>query len=405
MSHYAVSPRSRATALILSVALLTACRQEPDRPTAAPDSAFALTGGAEIPHGFTRRPKPAELPDGRLVVFDGKDGGLKLVDPATGSVKTIAGTGSGPFEYSAFGYVMQAGDTAVLYDMMQQRLVLVGPSGAPARTVSLAEADPVVMSMTPQGLDAAGNLYGMTIFEGGTLVTTSDGKTLSEDPVRPLSTIPIRRFDIRSKRLVTLAELTLSTPDEKTKTEQTGTGQQITIPAASFEPRGLAWTPMVNGRVALFQKGEYRALFIGERDTIVGPAITYTPVPVTAAERRAADDSMVALVRATMTRPGSTASLKVVVGESRGRSTAKPPYGELFPTPTNFLWVQTPMPGVGGPGRFDVLDSTGRRLLTVTLPAGEPVICVGRKAVYTMRKDADDFYYIRTYALPAAISR
>jgi hypothetical protein len=135
--------------------------------------------------------------------------------------------------------------------------------------------------------------------------------------------------------------------------------------------------------------------------------IPATPVPITAAERKAESDSMAADIREGMKTQTTfdTSSLEISLVEPKDAATTKPLYESILAAPTGLLWVRTPTPGVAGPQRYDVLDSTGALIWSTILPKGEWLLYVGRRAVYTHRKDTDDFHFIKRYELSPPVAR
>ena len=113
------------------VALLCASRVVAQGP------AFAtpLTTATEP---FTRVLGVAELPDGRLVVVDGGEQLVRLVDFARDTSWQIGRRGRGPNEYlRPFGPVSLPGDSLAVYDTGNRRLLRIDPQGRPAGTMSM----------------------------------------------------------------------------------------------------------------------------------------------------------------------------------------------------------------------------------------------------------------------------
>lgn len=57
------------------------------------------------PHEFTSITSMRELPDGRVIVTDGRERQLLVLDFATGESREIGRKGSGPNEYTMVGFV------------------------------------------------------------------------------------------------------------------------------------------------------------------------------------------------------------------------------------------------------------------------------------------------------------
>lgn len=63
------------------------------------------------------------------------------------------------------------------------------------------------------------------------------------------------------------------------------------------------------------------------------------------------------------------------------------------------LWIQRVTFGMEG-GRYDLVDSTGRRFDSVRLQSGLRVVGFGREVMYVVRRDHDDLEHLQRVPLP-----
>ncbi|MEO6067162.1 MAG: hypothetical protein ABIQ41_04155 [Gemmatimonadales bacterium] len=146
--------------------LLSSCRP-PDRLTARPsgtDSAGISIVESTAPvwaagRGWSVADSPTveiakigspmgavRLSDGRIVVADGRPSGLRYFSRGGDALYEVGRAGEGPGELrSIYRLDRIRGDTVVVYDLSQRRLVFIDPNGALALAVSVAE------SLTPPG--------------------------------------------------------------------------------------------------------------------------------------------------------------------------------------------------------------------------------------------------------------
>jgi len=162
----------------------------------------------------------------------------------------------------------------------------------------------------------------------------------------------------------------------------------------------------------VLRDGVYRVHFIASgRPETLGPLIPFTPVPVTAAERkglvdslRASMDKSAATMRKSFSQAGGAAGMKFTVEarvlEPVTWATNKPPYTAISSSPDGHLWVALSAPAGNKVGRMDMLDAAGTLLAHVQLAPGERFAGLGRGTVYTIRTDDDDLQYLRRYTLP-----
>jgi hypothetical protein len=350
----------RRLVLLLSGGALAAVQAAPERALpAAP---------LEFPEPFTRVASIRELGDGRLLVVDGGDAVVRLLDLTRGTATQVGRQGGGPGEYKAPGRLLPLpGGATLLTDGAQQRSIVISPEGSAGDVLlsssALLAAPPGARA--PIATDAKGRLYFL-----GNSAPKPGGEIVLPDSA------PLHRFDPVSRQLDTLTRLKLAWRDVRVKK----TNGKITsvnilrVPLMEHDD----WAVLPDGRVAVVRTREYRLDVSDAGDRIIpGPRIPYTAIPVTDAERKAAQE---------------WAKLPKL----------KPPFDgpSTWAAPDSRIWVQRTTAAGDSTARYDVLGLNGRLLAKVSLPPRTRVAGFGREAVYLVRKDADDLEHLGRLALP-----
>ena len=365
-------------------------------------------GATEFADPFSQLTQLVELRDRRVLAVDLKEKELRVADFASGNMSPVSRAGGGPLEYQVPGILLRgAADTAVYWDAMQRRLLLVSPAGAPVQTVPLGGTDPAaaLSQMQPLWVDAAGLVYGQTI-----------GLTMPAAGAAPTpafaDSVDIQLRDPRTGRIEALARVRSTMSQAKPKMEMGPQGVRMTMVAPDFRPTD-AWTVLPNGRIAILRDGVYRVRFMSRGGAeVAGPTIPYTPVAVTVAERRAVVDSVRSAVdrslaatraMAAQAAGGRGMKIEVEVTEPASWPAAKPAYAGIQASPDGRLWVSMHMSAGTKYARYDVLDGSGALIAHVQLAPGESLVGLGRGTVYTVRTDSDDLQYLRRYTLPTPI--
>src|SRR5687767_12203287 len=117
---------------------------------------------AELAEPFTNVGSVRELRDGRVLVVDNGDRALYVVDFTAGTSTQVGRPGSGPAEYRIPGTLLAlAGDTTLLTDAGNSRLLVLGPDARPV--TELTEAWPLPNgrrgTRLPRAIDGQGRGY------------------------------------------------------------------------------------------------------------------------------------------------------------------------------------------------------------------------------------------------------
>lgn len=356
---------------------------------------------AEFEEPFTAIGSIRELSNGRVIVSDARDRIVQMLDFESGEAIPVGREGQGPGEYSFPGGVYAApGDSTLLFDPLNQRLLIIAPDGKPAGQHALRRegAGRGPRGMTPpRGTDVRGRLYS----EGMSFRMGPNGPELSDS-------VPIMRYDLAAAKADTLAYVRV--PNSNTQVS----GGQGNLRVAVGMPNPLAardeWSVAPDGRVAIVRPEPYRVEWIAPNGARTpGPVIPAPKMKVTDADKKQIEEQRKSQTAMMVTRsegPRGTSQ------QARAMSAAdlppltdwpeyKPPFtaGAARIAPNGELWVRRTRPAGDLVPFYDVFDARGRLVRHVTLPRGTRLAGFGKSSLYLVRTDADDLQYLQRYAL------
>jgi hypothetical protein len=350
---------------------------------------------ATLRHEFIQIRGLVELKDGRVLVTDRLDELVAVADFASGSFTPIGRVGGGPEEYRLPASLIPVpGDSVLLIDEGNNRLVLIGPDLRIKRTMA-RQTPELPDALWPRGVDPSGRHYalvpGWIMFARG---MASDS-------------LPIVRFQPTGTKLETLAWLHPS-PDPPPPPRR----DRPRIPMVVFAA-GDAWAPGPNGRIAIVRAKDYRVEWIdsaGRRT--VGPPVRWSPVPVTTRDRTEYTRRFLATSgiggKGGGDRPpgGLVATPAELMTDAKVAELAdntafakvKAPFTDVTPKvgPDGTLWVERSMPA-GSPARWDVFDQGGAWTGQVELPAGRRLVALGAGTVYLAAVNEDGVERLERY--------
>jgi hypothetical protein len=249
--------------------------------------------------------------------------------------------------------------------------------------------------MNPRGVDAQGRLY----FEGAPFIPGGGS----------LDSIPIIRFDPKSKKLDSLAWV-----PNAMKVDQSGSSGNLRVMIRS-KPMAASdvWDVLPDGRVVIVRANPYRVDIVGlDKRVTRGTAVAYTPIKVTKGDRDAfrnrSAQGGVAIVRsvggATTSGPAPRggAPTPPPIADSEFPETMPPFIGRTAVriAPNGEIWVERTRSYRDTTPVYDIFSAAGRQVGRATLRPNSSVVGFGAGSVYVSRQDPeDDLRYLERYTL------
>lgn len=380
-----------ALASRLGVAQQVAVRELP-KPVREIDDPFSLVGGA------------IEIRGGQLLVTDGAEQQLFIVDFAKGTRTVLGRQGSGPGEYRApAGLFRLQGDTIWVLDAAQMRIAAFSPDLKPGTAFPflLFDQQSSMALSGPYFADSRGRVY-------GSAMPIKAAQSGSGAKLQIPDTIGVVRVDARDKDKGSRTEIT------RVRVRSTGTPEMQrsgnTLKYTMAFPGLVAsdvWTVFPDGRVAIVRGGPYTVEFIaadGKKSTPVG--VPYERFKVTD------DDKKAELEAAKREMGDQQKAVQKMIPANFSMTfelTAPDKWPNEYPAVAGFasipagdgkLWVKRAIPVRRGREQWDVIDRSGKLVARWQLPPKVTVVAAGDGVVYTVRTDEDDLRYIQKVPLP-----
>lgn len=409
-------PLVRPLALLAALPLAAAAQSAP-RTLPAPNATF------EQP--FSQVAGLRELANGKVIVADGRDKIVSLVDLAANSATKIGREGSGPAEFGLPARLFTAPrDTTLLWDPLNSRYLVIGPDGKPATTFMIETAPPAPVRPPGGGAALAGGPPGGFRTGGMSTARTADarGRLYAESsPIsinaegQPVSadSVAITRYDRVTKRLDSLAWV--RTPKNNSQVSGSQGNMNIRIGGANpLAPRD-EWTVFPDGRVAIVRASDYHVDWVlanGQRKS--SPAIRFAPIRMGDADKREeealrvkarANQMMITMSngpegvrRSAQMGPGANAPpLEPLTDWPAIKPPFRPGAGSVWARPNGDLWVRrTEAAGAKGT-LWDIIDAEGKVSYQVRLAEGMNLVGFGNGTIYTTKADEDDLLYLQRH--------
>ena len=331
-----------------------------------------------------------ELPDGRILVSDYRDQRVVLVDLERGTVTARVTEGSGPQEARLPTALIPAlGDSTVLIDMGNQRLLVLDGEGRVRRTIPGSQ--PGIMGL--KGIDRTGVYY----FSIPSWMER--GRELPNDSVR------IVRWNPRAGAQQTIAVI----QGERMRSNIREPALTPRIPTVGYGSRD-AWVVDGRGGVRIVRGGSYTVeVHLADEAPVIGPGYSYQTAKINQADR-------VAFVRRFMlTSPSSGKGpggglgfsppasdqeiARLVLGTEFAERHPMFDAGSVLVESGGRLWVGLPA-GSGQPVRYDLFDLAGRRVASLEFPAGRRVVALGNRSLYAIVEADDGLQHLERYSMP-----
>jgi len=385
----------------------------PEDALAVPTEPLVAIGaedaGAE--YQFGRIAAATRLSDGGIAVFDGMANELRVFDAQGRFVRRTGGRGGGPGEYQLVTWMHRlAGDSLMLHDRMAQRITVLAPDGAVARTLGLAEAGAADLpaQAAPGGRTGRITIGGLGRYQ--VLAPFADGSFLATVAASPaIADGAVTRDSVVYVRLGPDGALrdTLGTfaGDESKVTVSSDGGGAPTSVMVGPPPFGRTtqvaadgdgfWLGTTDRYEIARHAADGRLLRLVRRP--------HTPLPITeadVAERKRRDVENMAAAN-----PSAEAQMRRMVDarwENVVLPEAMPAHGLMLVGGDGRLWVRETTPPADDVPRWVAFERDGRMLGTVVLPERFRALEFGADYVLGVRRDELDVERVELYPLRAA---
>ena len=292
-----------------------------------------------------------ELKDGGVLVADLTTPAVHLLGANGQPIRSIGRKGAGPGEFKEPRSVLpHRGDSSLIIDRAQRRMLVLSPAGAVVRTEMLyrhVEASANVLQS-----DGRGALYFL--------------KSAFSFDSAPGATVPLLRWRVGEQRVDSLDALRPVTTIRRMVNEKDGRPAMFVVRAVDYSPED-DWAIAPDGAIAVVRAQPYRIDWLLANGTRAqGPVQPFTAIPVDASER---DEFLGNAVPKT-----------------------KPPFvaSSTFADPFGRVWVRHYAADKATTRRWSVFDRRGLLVTTMELPIRLELVHAGPRGVYAVRRDADD---------------
>jgi hypothetical protein len=360
----------------------------------------------EIEDPFTLVAGAMELKGGQVLMVDGAEMDLILVDFAKGTKTLVGRKGSGPGEYRVPAAMMRvAGDSIWVYDAGQMRFVTWSADMKAGATIPMMTFDQATSTAltSPMVGDQKGMFYasGMKIGMGR---GGAGGRAMQMDIPDSVGIMRVDPRDPAGRTELARVKFPVSGKPEMKQINERSFKYTLAFPGLVFAD---AWAVFPDGRVAVVRGNVYSVEFISPDGKKSAPVrIAYAPIPVTDADKTAEMDlalkTMKDQSKAVQKMMPANISMDFEMTPPAAWPATYPPVSALgaMAAPDGRLWVKRATPAREGREQWDVIDQSGKLLARWRLPAKTTIIGVGAGVVYAARTDDDDFRYAQRIEIP-----
>jgi hypothetical protein len=355
---------------------------------------------AEYAEPFTSLSGVRELRDGQVIAADYRDQTLQRIDLGKGTAQALSRQGSGPGEYA---YPMQVyplpGDSTLIYDLGNQRYLVLDPAGKPAGTFRMEEGGGgpgLFMMRAASAVDGKGRLYYQTRGERGRGDPDAGPPEFSDSA-------PVIRYDRATRKFDTLG--VVKVPKPNVATSGGPNNRNVMMRPKPMAPED-AWGVALDGRVGVARVTTNQVeWWMPDGRKVTGTATPYTPIKFTEGDKKLWRDQMAQRGRITMSVENGRTTVAPAprapagVDDDLEWPATKPPFpsNAVRITPEGELWLLRTRPASDPIPAYDVFNAQGRLIRRVTLPKDTRLVAFGKGTVYLARKDADDLEYLQRY--------
>lgn len=334
------------------------------------------------PHEFSGITSLRELSDGRVIVTDGREQRLLVLDFRTGTSREIGRKGRGPNEYANVGFVHAVGgDSSIMADFLQRRWLLL-------------HRDSIVVTVPPDNpaAQAAGGVF-LGADALGRVVLRKD------PPVRDGTTFQTERdsgaivlISRRTGRADTVTRVRLAPRRLTQKTNADGRITESSTMVTQLLPAEEDYELFPDGALAVARLDPFRVDWrLPDGRWIRGDSIPVRKIPVDARERRAYE------ARNSGPRPQMPPGFEMPPAEYP-RFVPPFPIGQgVMAGPRGLLLVRRTKSADFPTMTYLVIDRTGKAIGTFTLSNRERVVGASANALYISESDEDDLIRLRRH--------
>lgn len=349
---------------------------------------------ATHPEEFTSVTSLRELPDGRLIVTDGREQRVVALDFRAGTAEAVGRGGRGPNEYSMVSFVHGvAADSSVMYDLGGQRYLVFAGS----KIVVTVPPDHASMKSVGRGYiagaDALGNLL-VRVDPARKNGVTETGLEDSASLVRVSRATGRADTIARTRNMPRRIEITRGADDRITASSSMVRGPLLT------EEQGVIFS---DGTLAVARIEPFRVDWRAPTGAWTrGAALPVPKIRVDARERDAWADRN----RENMT-PQALANLPEAMRRSMTPQASdfpefiSPfPSGSLRTGPAGLLLIRRTRSADITGNNYLVIDRRGLLLGEIVLPVERTIVGAGPNSIYITVKDEDDVLRIQRHPWP-----
>ncbi len=356
--------------------------------------------GGDAAYDFDQVTGPVRLSDGRIAIGNGGSKEIRFFDAKGTHLRSSGREGSGPGEYqNLVGIWAGPADSLMVSDILVRRLTVLDREGNVGRSLSLGGTTGGFVSINgsvdfaiPLGWLADGSIIGLS----QTFTMNAAREGIFRD------TITIIRYAPDGTARDTVGRF--PGPEMEQMTITMGT-RSMAAPVPV--PLGKQFVGVARGDRIYVGLNNAWEIEVRGSDGSLKRLIraTATPAPITpnevAAHRQETRDQMESQPMMRNVPAPIKKQLTARVDQAKYPATFAFFAGLLADADGN-LWAQEVGSAIDKIQRYAVVDSSGRFLGRVAMPAGFRASSIGPDAVYGIWKDADDLQHVRIYPLRKA---